>query len=74
MYICKRWRRIHFLTEQFWSRWRRENVAQITLRQKWHRVRRNIKEGGFVLVKDVDLPHNQRPLGRVVESNPDEER
>lgn len=73
IYIRKRWRRVQFLMEQFWSRWRREYLAQITLRQKWHGVRRNIKEGDIVLVKDVDLPRNQWPLGGVIESNPDED-
>lgn len=37
------------------------------------RILRNIKEGDIVLVKDVDLPRNQWPLGRVIESNPDED-
>lgn len=27
MYIRKRWRRVRFLMEQFWSRWRREYLA-----------------------------------------------
>lgn len=71
MYIRKRWRRVQFLMEQFWSRWRREYLAQITLRQKWHGVRRNIKEEDIVLEKDVDLPRNQWSLGRVIKSNPD---
>lgn len=70
MYIHKR---VQFLMEQFWSRWRREYLAQITLRQKWHGVRRNIKEGDIVLVKDVDLPRNQWPLGRVIKSKQDED-
>lgn len=48
-------------------------MAQITLRQKWHGVGRNIKEGDIVLAKDVDLPRNEWPLGRVIESNPDED-
>lgn len=73
MYIRKRWRRFQFRMEQFWSRWRREYLAQITLRQKWHGVRRNIKEGDIVLVKDINLPRNQWPLGRVIESSPDED-
>ncbi|XP_062573263.1 uncharacterized protein LOC134235177 [Saccostrea cucullata] len=73
IYARKRWRRVQYLMEQFWSRWRHEYLAQITLRQKWHGVRRNIKEGDIVLVKDVDLPRNQWPLGRVVEANPDDD-
>ncbi|XP_055998018.1 uncharacterized protein LOC125647466 [Ostrea edulis] len=59
LYIRKLWGRVQYLLEQFWSRWKREYLAQITLRQKWHGIRRNIQEGDIVLVKDVDLPRNQ---------------
>lgn len=34
LYLRKCWRRVQYLLEQFWSRWRRENLAQISLRQK----------------------------------------
>ncbi|XP_056017422.1 uncharacterized protein LOC130053841 [Ostrea edulis] len=73
LYLRKRWRRVQYLLEQFWSRWKREYLAQTTLRQKWHGIRRNIQEDDIVLVKDVDLPRNQWPLGRVIEANPDED-
>lgn len=46
--------------EQFWARWRREYLVQITLGQKWHGVRRNIKKGDTDLVKNVDLPSTCR--------------
>ena len=51
-----------------------ERVASSSrLRQKWHGVRRNILEGEIVLVKDIDLPRNQWPLGRIVGANPDDD-
>ena len=73
MFVRKRWRRVQYLIEQFWSRWKREYLAQVALRQKWHGVHRNILEGDIVLVKDIDLPRNQWPLGRIVRANPDDD-
>ena len=46
MYLRKHWRRVQYLTEQFWSRWKQEYVRNIAQRQKWryslleHRVGR----------------------------------
>ena len=68
--VHKRWRRVQYLIEQFWSKWKREYLAQVAFCQKWHGVRRNILEGDIVLVKDIDLPRYQWPLGRIVGANP----
>jgi len=73
LFLRKRWRRVQYLLEQFWARWRSEYVAQISLRQKWHEPRRNIRSGDIVLVKDMDLPRNQWPLAKVVEANTDDD-
>jgi len=73
MFLRKRWRRVQYLLEQFWSRWQREYIASIVLRQKWHTARRNIRVNDIVLIKDECLPRNQWPLGLVVEANPDDD-
>ena len=69
--LRKRWRRVQFLLEQFWARWRKEYLAEISLRQKWHREQRNIMVGDIVLIKDIDLPRNQWPLAIVTEAKAD---
>ena len=33
LYAKKRWRRVQYLSEQFWCRWKKEYLANITLRQ-----------------------------------------
>ena len=71
LFLRKRWRKVQFLLEQFWSRWRREYLAQIALRTKWHEPRRNVCVGDVVLVKDATLPRMQWPLARVMEAKPD---
>lgn len=67
MYARKRWRRVQYLTEQFWSRWRKEYLANITLRQRWHSARRNVKIGDIVIVKEEEIPRNEWRLGRVLD-------
>lgn len=68
LYAAKRWRRVQFLIEQFWSRWRKEYLLNLSLRQKWHAPRRNLKVNDIVIVKEDNVPRNQWHLGRVVET------
>ncbi|XP_030588591.1 uncharacterized protein LOC115795386 [Archocentrus centrarchus] len=68
VYATKRWRRVQYLTEQFWGRWKREYLLNISLRQKWHKPRRNLKTNDIVIVIEDTLPRNQWQLGRVVET------
>ncbi|XP_023197668.1 uncharacterized protein LOC111610010 [Xiphophorus maculatus] len=68
LYATKRWRRVQYLIEQFWSRWKREYLLNISMRQKWHSAQRNLKKGDIVIIKDDNLPRNQWQLGRVVET------
>lgn len=67
LYANKRWRRVQYLIEQFWSRWKREYLMNISLRQKWHVPRGNVKVDDVVIIKEDMLPRNQWQLGRVVE-------
>lgn len=69
LYARKRWRRVQFLAEQFWSRWRKEYLAGIMLRQKWHTPRRNIQIGDIVLLKEEDAHRNDWKLARVIDTH-----
>lgn len=68
LYATRRWRRVQYLTEQFWSRWRKEYLLNLTLRQKWHVPRRNLKVNDIVIVKEDTVPRNEWHLARVVET------
>lgn len=68
LYGAKRWRRVQFLTEQFWCRWRREYLHNIIARQRWHSPKRNLRVGDVVLDIDELLPRGEWRLARVLET------
>ncbi len=72
LYARKRWRRVQYLSEQFWSRWRKEYLTNISLRQQWHKPRRNVHVGDVVIVKEDNVPRNEWRLARVVETIADD--
>ena len=65
MYSRKRWKRVQFLANQFWQRWRKEYLQSLQTRGKWQNPRRNLQIGDIVIDKDDDLPRNQCPLAKV---------
>ena len=73
LYLRKGWRRVQYLANQFWSRWRKEYLQNLQVRQKWLRPARNCSVGDVVLVLDDNLPRNQWQLARVVEADADED-
>ena len=66
----KRWKRVQFLLEQFWSKWKKEYITGLQVRQKWLKPRRNVSVGDIVLLMDDNLPRNQWRLGRVTQTQP----
>ncbi|KAK7884399.1 hypothetical protein WMY93_027522 [Mugilogobius chulae] len=70
VYSKRQWRQVQYLAEQFWSRWRKEYLANICSRQCWREPRRNLQMGDIVILKDDDAPRNEWKLGRVLETMP----
>ena len=58
IYCRKHWRRVQHLSNEFWSRWRKEVLLTLQNRQKWNDKIRNCKTGDIVLVKD-DMERNR---------------
>lgn len=73
LYAKKRWRRVQYLSEQFWHRWRKEYLSNIALRQRWHAPRRNVNVGDIVIIKEEDVPRNEWKLAKVVEAREDDD-
>lgn len=68
IYSRKRWRRVQYLVDQFWVRWKTEFLQNLQIRSKWNSIRRNIFVGDIVLLKDDNVSRNQWRMGRVVET------
>ena len=64
------WRRIQYLADQFWIRWRREFLSSLQERRKWHHPEPNIGRDDVVVVVDDDAPRNRWPLARVAGTYP----
>ncbi|XP_066946103.1 uncharacterized protein [Macrobrachium rosenbergii] len=52
VYSRKRWCRVQYLSDLFWSRWKREYIVSLQQRPKWNKQQRNTREGDIVLLKD----------------------
>ena len=68
LYSRRRWRRVQYLADQFWVRWRREYMQTLQKRSKWNSPRRNLNTGDVVLVKEDGAHRNDWPLGRITEA------
>ena len=68
LYVRRRWRRVQYLADQFWTRWRREYLQSLQRRPKWTTTRRNLRVGDIVLLRDDAQRRNNWPLGRVTEA------
>ncbi|XP_071085544.1 uncharacterized protein [Haliotis cracherodii] len=67
MYSRKRWRRVQYIANEFWSRWRKEYLQSLQLRQKWTAPCRNLSVNDIVIIKDDNIPRNHWKLGRISE-------
>ena len=43
IFCRKHWRRVQHISNEFWSRWRKEVLATLQYGQKWNTIRRNCK-------------------------------
>ena len=69
VYAVKRWRRVQYLVDQFWSRWKSEYVHHLQSRSKWQNKTRNIQVGDIVVLKEENVPRNMWKLGRIASVN-----
>ena len=64
-YGAKRWRRVQFLADCFWNKWRTHYLASLQERSKWMFKRRNIKTGDVILLKTNNEKRNTWPMAIV---------
>nr|XP_054604914.1 uncharacterized protein LOC107372912 [Nothobranchius furzeri] len=70
LYLQKRWKRVQYLANVFWTRWRKEYLLNLQQRRKWNKNRRNTQINDIVLLQEDCVPRNQWKLARVVEVTP----
>ncbi len=66
MYAKRKWKQIQYLSDNFWSRWKREYLSLLQERNKWKFPQRSLQVGDLVLLMDQLLPRNQWSLGRII--------
>jgi transposase InsO family protein len=72
LYLKRRWRKVQYLANLFWSRWRREYLLLQQPRQKWVKPKRNIQIGDVVLLRDDCAARCDWPMGRVIDIEKDD--
>ncbi|XP_070538146.1 uncharacterized protein [Ptychodera flava] len=73
LYSRKRWRRVQYLADQFWIRWRKEYLQNRQPRPKWNKSTINVKEGDVVLLREKEYARNSWPLARIVKVYPSDD-
>lgn len=71
LYTRRAWRRVQYLTDLFWTRWKKEYLVTLQQRNKWQKSVRNYEVGDVVLLSDETTPRNSWPLAIVQEIEKD---
>ena len=62
-----RYRRVQYLAEQFWTRWRSEYLHTLTERRKWMARKPCLRIDDIVLIRERYARRNDWPMGRVTD-------
>ncbi|KAL6484158.1 hypothetical protein MHYP_G00062030 [Metynnis hypsauchen] len=73
LYLRKSWRKVQYLTSEFWTRWKREYLLNLQQRNKWHKTQRNAKINDIVILMDNSLPRNEWKLAKITKVYPSED-
>ena len=71
VYMRRRWQRVQYLANLFWSRWKKEYLVVMQERSKWQHPQRNLVQGDIVMLRDENAPRNVWPLALVDQVQPD---
>ena len=74
IYCRKHWRRKEHISNEFWSRWRKEVLVTLQYRQNWNTIRRNCKVGDIFLLKEAAAERNSWPMAKMVATNADKNK
>lgn len=66
--IKNQWKRVQYLADNFWTRWRSEYLHLLQTRPKWESPGIHFNKGDIVLLKDSESPRNHWPMGVIEEA------
>ncbi|KAM4012761.1 uncharacterized protein ACNLHF_004514 isoform 1-T3 [Anomaloglossus baeobatrachus] len=69
----KHWKRVQYLADYFWNRWRKEYLTILQGRKKWRHPKPNLKEGDLVLMKDQTTERTDWPMGLITRILPSQD-
>ena len=73
VYSRKRWRRVQYMLNVFWSRWKNEYLQTLQMWSKWNENTPEVFKGDIAIIKDDNQPRNDWLLAVVVETFPSED-
>ena len=73
LYLKKRWRRVQYLADTFWTRWKKEYLQTLQTRSTWKQLQDNICEDDIVLLQDDGICRTDWKAARVVETFPSDD-
>ena len=68
--LSERFRYQQRLQSHFWSRWLREHLPSLTVRQKWTKEEIPLKQSDVVLISEDNIPRGKWKLGKIVDNFP----
>ena len=68
-----RWKRVQYLADIFWQKWRDHYLHTLMSREKWWKSRPEPVCGSVVLIKDKNTRRNQWEMARVISTIPSED-
>ena len=68
--LSQRYRYLQRLQQHFWSRWLKEYIPRLTMRQKWLQKETPLKPNDVVLVSDDGLPRGKWIIGKIENAFP----
>ncbi|CAL9699875.1 unnamed protein product [Knipowitschia caucasica] len=67
LYLQKRWKRVQYLSNEFWIRWRKEYLLNLQIKQKWTVHKRDVKIDDVVLLQEDLAPRNEWKIAKVTD-------
>ena len=56
LYCQKRWQRVQYSTNEFWTCWKKKFLQMLQERRKWGGQQRNVSIGDVILIKEDNSP------------------